>query len=73
MLRLTVNWDFPCFLAEHASIASMASDLEEVWQRLTLTKEEDEVIDVDDVDSAEKSEQIELCLCGKLLISKPES
>ena len=48
----------------------MASGLEEVWQRLTLTEEEDEVIDVDDVDSDEKFEHIELCLYGKLLTEK---
>ncbi|KAJ8426125.1 hypothetical protein Cgig2_005770 [Carnegiea gigantea] len=48
----------------------MASGLKEVWQRLNLTEEEDEVIDVDDVDFEERSEQIELCLYGKLLTEK---
>ncbi|KAJ8432177.1 hypothetical protein Cgig2_008629 [Carnegiea gigantea] len=48
----------------------MAFSLEQELLQLKLTKEEDEIIDVADIDLEERSEQIALCLYGKLLTTK---
>ncbi|KAJ8434339.1 hypothetical protein Cgig2_019966 [Carnegiea gigantea] len=48
----------------------MVSRLEDIVQKLQLTELEDEIMYVDDVYSEEKSEQVELCLYGKLLTEK---
>ena len=45
---------------------SMASGLEEAWKRLSLTEDEETVIECEDEMPNDKSEQISLCLWGKL-------
>ncbi|KAJ8423471.1 hypothetical protein Cgig2_013514 [Carnegiea gigantea] len=44
----------------------MSTSLEEEWQKLRLTEDEEQVVLVDDEEDSEKNEQIALCLLGKL-------
>jgi len=46
----------------------MASGLEAVWGRLTLTEDEEQVIVCDEDELEERIEQIALCLWEKLLM-----
>jgi len=45
----------------------MADDLEEAWKKTSLTEEEAQVLDFDEETLAEKVEDIELSLVGKLM------
>ncbi|KAJ8447802.1 hypothetical protein Cgig2_015165 [Carnegiea gigantea] len=44
----------------------MSTGLEEEWQKIQLTEDEEKVVLVDDKEESEKNDQIELCLLGKL-------
>ena len=44
----------------------MAEGLQDAWQRLTLTEDENTVVACDDESSTERVEQVALCLLGKL-------
>jgi len=44
----------------------MASELQDAWQRLSLTEEEETVVICEDDTPSERAEQVALCLLGKL-------
>ncbi|KAJ8437316.1 hypothetical protein Cgig2_015047 [Carnegiea gigantea] len=44
----------------------MGTGLEEAWQNLTLTEDEEKTVTVDDEEDLAKDEQIALCLLGRL-------
>jgi len=65
-----VGLGFGSIVTHRGLTAAMASALEEAWNRLTLTGDEEEAAIFEEETPTEKLEEIQLCLWGKLLTNK---